>query len=101
MTIYWTDADGAIVRATDDSATDDTLIAVKVPPNPTPESGEQKWLGDAWSSAPDRSASNIARINLDKDHMMGGVVVALAKRLDITEETLIDEIVSEVEAKQK
>jgi hypothetical protein len=100
MTIFWIDDDGAIVKSTDDSATDDTLTGIKVPPSPAPESGEQTWLGSAWSSAPDRSASSIAKKDIAKSAMLGGVVTAIAKRLEITEQTLIDEIAAEVAVKK-
>jgi len=100
MTIFWVNSDGGIVRATDDSVTDETLTGVKVPPNPGPESGEQKWLGSAWSSAPDRSASSIAKKDIAKSAMLGGVVTAIAKRLGTDEETLVNEIAAEVAAKK-
>jgi hypothetical protein len=100
MTIFWVDNDGAIVRATDDGVTDETLTGVKVPPSPAPESGKQKWLGTAWSSPPDRSTETLAKKQLNKDSMLGGIVVALAKRLEISEETLVDEIIAEVVSKK-
>ena len=100
MTIFWIDDDGAIIRSTDDSATDDSLTGIKVPPSPAPESGEQKWLRTAWSSPPDRSTETLAKKQLDKNNMLGGIVLALAKRLEISEETLVDEIAKEVAAKK-
>lgn len=100
MTIFWINEDGGIVRATDDSFVDDALTAIKVPPHPAPESGEQTWLGSAWSSAPDRSANSIAKKDIAKSALLSGVVIAMAKRLGITEQTLIDEIAAEVAVKK-
>jgi len=99
MTIFWINEDGGIVRSTDDSVVDDALTAVRVPPHQAPESGEQTWLGDSWSTPPDRSTNAITRKKISKDHMLGGVVMAIAKRFGITEQTLIDEIAKEVVAK--
>lgn len=44
MTIFWVDNQGVILRATsDDSKPIAGATAIKIPPNPAPQSGQQVW----------------------------------------------------------